>query len=75
VIRREKKGRGGKTVTVVDNLQLRPEELEALGKKLRQGCGTGGTVKEGTIEIQGDQREKVAELLRALGYNCKLAGG
>ena len=75
VIRREKKGRGGKTVTVVDNLQLRTEELEALGRKLRQGCGTGGTVKEGTIEIQGDQREKVAELLRALGYTCKLAGG
>ncbi|HNS52060.1 MAG TPA: translation initiation factor [Anaerolineae bacterium] len=75
VIRREKKGRGGKTVTVVTNLRLRPEELEALGKHLRQGCGTGGTVKEGTIEVQGDQREKVVELLRALGYACKLAGG
>jgi len=74
-IRRERKGRGGKTVTLVSGLQLRPEELQALGKQLRQACGTGGTVKDGAIEIQGDHRDKVAEVLRSLGYGCTLAGG
>jgi len=74
-VRRERKGRGGKTVTLVSNLQLRPEELQALGKQLRQACGTGGTVKDGVIEVQGDHRHKVAEVLRSLGYGCKLAGG
>jgi len=75
IIRREKKGRSGKIVTVVSNLQLRPEELQALGRHLRQVCGTGGTVKDGAIEIQGDHRDRVAEVLRSLGYGCKLAGG
>jgi len=75
ILRRERKGRAGKTVTVVSGLQLRPEELEALGRRLRQACGTGGTTKDGAIEIQGDHRDRVAELLRAMGYGCKLAGG
>lgn len=74
-IRREKKGRGGKTVTVVYNLRLPPDRLKELGKQLRQACGTGGTVKEGTIEIQGDHREKVAEALHAVGYRTKFTGG
>jgi translation initiation factor 1 len=74
-IRRERKGRGGKTVTVVFNLQLKLEDLQALGRHLRQECGTGGTVKDGSIEIQGDHRDKVAEVLRSLGYGFKLAGG
>jgi translation initiation factor 1 len=74
-IRREKKGRGGKTVTVVYNLRLAPDDLKALGKQLRQACGTGGTVKDGTIEIQGDHRERVAEALQQAGYRTKFSGG
>ncbi len=74
-IRREKKGRGGKTVTVVYNLRLAPDELKVLGKHLRQVCGTGGTVKDGTIEVQGDHRDKVAEALQLIGYRCKFTGG
>jgi translation initiation factor 1 len=74
-IRREKKGRGGKTVTVVYGLRLKPDDLKALGKHLRQACGTGGTVKDGAIEIQGDHREKVAEALEQAGYRTKFTGG
>lgn len=74
-IQRERKGRGGKTVTVVSGLQLAPADLTALGKHLRQACGTGGTVKEGNIEIQGDHRERVAAELQKLGYKTKLVGG
>jgi translation initiation factor 1 len=74
-IRREKKGRGGKTVTVVRNLQLSPGDLKALGKQLRQACGSGGTVKDGNVEIQGDHRERVAATLAELGYRCKFTGG
>lgn len=71
----EKKGRGGKTVTVIRDLKLSPEDLKALSKDLKQVCGTGGTVKEGTIEIQGDHREKIAARLKALGYKTKFVGG
>jgi translation initiation factor 1 len=74
-IQRETKGRGGKTVTVVRNLQLAPQELKALATQLKQACGTGGTVKDGAIEIQGDHREKIAATLRSLGYKTKFTGG
>jgi len=74
-ILRERKGRGGKTVTVVHGLQLTPDDLKALAKDLKAACGTGGTVKDGDIEIQGDHREKVATRLRALGYKTKMVGG
>ena len=74
-IRRETQGRGGKTVTVVYNLHLAPATLKALGKHLRRLCGTGGTVKDGAIEIQGDHRDKVAEALQLLGYRTKFTGG
>jgi translation initiation factor 1 len=74
-IRREKKGRGGKTVTVVSGLQLTPDDLKALSKQLKQTCGSGGTVKEDTIEIQGDHRDTIAEKLRQLGYKTKFTGG
>jgi len=74
-IRRETQGRGGKTVTVVYNLHLAPAALKALGKHLRRLCGTGGTVKDGAIEIQGDHRDKVAEALQLLGYRTKFTGG
>jgi len=74
-IRREKKGRGGKTVTVIYDLQLTPDDRKALGKLLKNKCGTGGAVKEDTIEIQGDQRDKIAEELQKLGYKTKFTGG
>ena len=74
-IRRETQGRGGKTVTVVYNLHLAPAALKALGKHLRRLCGTGGTVKDGAIEIQGDHRDRVAEALQLLGYRTKFTGG
>jgi translation initiation factor 1 len=75
VIRREKKGRGGKTVTLIQNLQLTPEDMTTLSKQLKQACGAGGAVKDEQIEIQGDHREKIAEFLGKLGYKTKLAGG
>lgn len=74
-IRRETKGRHGKTVTVVSNLHLSAEDMKALSKHLKQACGSGGTVKDGAIEIQGDHRDKIAAELRALGYKFKFTGG
>lgn len=74
-LHRESSGRGGKPVTLVKNLVLSAADLKALAKKLKEACGTGGTVKEGIIEIQGEQRERVAEVLRKLGYKVKIAGG
>ena len=74
-IQRETKGRGGKTVTGIGGLQLAPPDLTALAKQLKAACGTGGTVKDGNIEIQGDQRERVAAELKRLGYKVKFVGG
>jgi translation initiation factor 1 len=74
-IQRERKGRRGKTVTVVRDLQLTPEDLKALGKQLKKLCGSGGTVKDGNIEIQGDHRDKIAAELQKLGYKSKFVGG
>ena len=72
---RESKGRRGKTVTVVRGLALDAGDLDDLARELKRACGTGGAVKDGAVEIQGDQREKVAGLLRARGHTVKLAGG
>ena len=74
-LHRESKGRGGKGVSLVKNLVLSEKELKALAKKLKQTCGSGGTVKAGVIEIQGEHREKIAEVLNKLGYKTKIAGG
>lgn len=74
-LHRDSKGRGGKGVTLVKNLVLTESDLNALAKTLKQAVGSGGTVKEGVIEIQGEQREKIAEALRRLGYKVKMAGG
>ncbi|MCL4261900.1 MAG: translation initiation factor [Anaerolineae bacterium] len=74
-IRREKKGRGGKTVTVVMNLQLTPEDRKTLATSLKKSCGVGGAIKEDAIEIQGDHREKIAAALQTLGYKVKYVGG
>ena len=72
---RERKGRGGKTVTVVRELQLTDDDLKSLARLLKQACGCGGTIKDNTIEIQGDHRQKIAEQLRSLGYKTKMVGG
>jgi translation initiation factor 1 len=73
-VSREKQGRGGKTVTVVRGLPLAAEPLAALGKRLRSACGTGGTAKDGVLELQGDQVERVLALLVAEGYRAKRSG-
>lgn len=70
-VRIERSGRGGKTVTVVDNFVGREEDLQALGKTLKAKCGVGGTVKDGQIIIQGDFRDRVVSLLAAVGYKAK----
>lgn len=74
-VRRERKGRGGKTVTVVQGVPLDEIELKALAQRLKQRCGSGGTLKEGVIEIQGDHLELLLELLGAAGFKAKAAGG
>ncbi len=75
-IRRETGNRGGKTVTVVDGfVGIGLPEKEQLAKKMRAACGCGGTVKDGAIEIQGDQREKIAQILSAAGFRPVFAGG
>lgn len=74
-LHRESSGRHGKPVTLVKNLVLSSDNLKALAKKLKQECGTGGTIKDGVIEIQGEQRQKVADVLQTLGYKVKIAGG
>jgi translation initiation factor 1 len=74
-LHRDSKGRGGKTVTLVKKLVLSEEDMKELATKLKQVCGSGGTVKEGGIEIQGEHREKLAEALKRMGYKVKIAGG
>ena len=74
-LHRESKGRGGKGVTLLKGLVLSEADMSALAKTIKQTCGVGGAVKGGVIEIQGEQREKIAEVLRKLGYKVKLAGG
>jgi translation initiation factor 1 len=74
-IRREKKGRGGKTVTVIMELQLTDADRKALARKLKRACGAGGAVKGDSIEIQGDNRDQVAAELQKLGYKTKFTGG
>lgn len=69
-------GRGGKTVTVVTNfVGIGLPEKEQLAKEMQKACGTGGTVKEGRIEIQGDKREEVARILTRAGFRPVFAGG
>ena len=74
-IQREKKGRRGKQVTVMRDFQLSEKELAKLGKQLKKACGSGGTVKESIIEIQGDHRDRLAELLQKQGFKTKFVGG
>jgi len=74
-IARSRGGRHGKTVTVITGISGGPGERDALAASLKRLCGSGGTVKDSGIEIQGDHRERVATRLRELGYTVKLAGG
>ena len=75
-IRRETGGRGGKTVTVIDGfVGIGLPEKEQLAKKIRGACGCGGTVKDGAIEIQGDQRETIARILSEAGFRPVFEGG
>ena len=74
-IRRETSGRKGKGVTTVSGIPLSNEEIKTLAKTLKKRCGTGGAVKQGIIEIQGDHRDTLHQELSTLGYQVKLAGG
>jgi len=74
-IQASRKGRKGKTVTLISGFQAKPETLAELAKKLKAQCGTGGTVKDSTIEIQGDHRQQLVQLLQGLGYPAKISGG
>jgi translation initiation factor 1 len=74
-IRREAKGRNGKTVTTITGVSLEGEALQALATDLKKRCGTGGTVKEGVIVIQGDHREVLYQEIKKKGFPVKLAGG
>ena len=73
-VSRETKGRKGKGVTLVKGLDLDDEALIALAKQLKAVCGSGGTVKDGVIEIQGDHLDKLLELLTKQGHRVKRAG-
>ena len=74
-VSRESKGRGGKTVTLVKGLALDAAALALLGKQLRSACGSGGTVKDGVVEIQGDHCDLVMEALKKQGHQPKRTGG
>jgi translation initiation factor 1 len=74
-VSRESKGRGGKTVTIIKGLPLDALALAQLGKQLKAACGSGGTVKDGVIEVQGDHCDAVMQALQKLGHAAKRAGG
>jgi translation initiation factor 1 len=74
-IRRETKGRKGKGVTTISGLPMSDAEIKQLCSKLKKTCGTGGALKNGIIEIQGDNRDKIKSALEQLGLTVKLAGG
>ena len=74
-IARETKGRKGKGVTLVTGVPLADDDLKSLAKQLKQLCGTGGTIKEGVIEIQGEHRDRLFDWFQTKGYKVKKAGG
>ncbi len=74
-VSRETKGRAGKGVTLIKGLALEPVELNDLAKLLKTACGSGGTVKNGVIEVQGDHVLRIMDELKAKGFSVKRAGG
>ena len=74
-IQATRSGRKGKTVTIITGFQHKPETLSKLLKQLKAKCGTGGTVKDNTLEIQGEHKQKLLELLIKSGYKAKISGG
>jgi translation initiation factor 1 len=74
-VRRETSGRRGKAVTTVANVALDDDGLRELAGRLKKRCGVGGSVKDGVIELQGDHRDVVLEVLKGEGYDAVLAGG
>ena len=74
-VRRETAGRRGKAVTTVSDVPLDDAALKELAGRLKRRCGVGGSAKNGVIELQGDHRDVVVEMLRADGYDVVLAGG
>ena len=74
-VRLERQGRGGKVVSVVENLTGHPAAIEEIATKLKSACGAGGTVRGKTIEVQGDHRDRIVAVLATLGIAAKRAGG
>ena len=74
-IQATRKGKGGKTVTVITGFQENEEALTTLLKQLKNHCATGGTIREGELELQGDHRPKILQFLQKLGYSAKVSGG
>ena len=74
-VKREKSGRAGKVVTVIYDLQLPESDLKELAKELKISCATGGTIKDGKIELSGDQRDRAVALLHKKGFKALPAGG
>jgi translation initiation factor 1 len=74
-VSRETKGRGGKAVTVIKGLALDAAALTPVAKQLKTACGSGGTVKDGVVEVQGDHVDKIMATLKALGHTVKRTGG
>jgi len=72
---RDRKGRGGKVVTLIAGVRANPAALDELATTLKRFCGSGGAVKDGVIEIQGDHRDRLSGKLAELGYKVKIAGG
>jgi translation initiation factor 1 len=74
-IQATRSGRKGKTVTIITGLQHNPETLTKLLKQLKNQCGSGGTIKDNNLEIQGDHKQKLLEIMIKLGYKAKISGG
>ncbi|MBI4782292.1 MAG: translation initiation factor [Oscillatoriophycideae cyanobacterium NC_groundwater_1537_Pr4_S-0.65um_50_18] len=74
-VQASRKGRKGKTVTVITGFQAKPETLADLLKQLKAQCGAGGTLKDNEIEIQGDHGQKLVQILIQMGYKAKVSGG
>lgn len=74
-IRREKAGRGGKTVTTIEGIKMAPQDIQDLLKSLKAHCGVGGAYKDGVMIIQGDKRDEVSNFLEKKGFRVVFAGG